>query len=504
VLVKKRNVYKAIPASELLRVVRTKEANVNKMVKVLLVNPPYNITRYMGKLGEVGWVIPPIGLLYIASYVKSKMPELSLELYDSQVDHRNFRKVLTEFKPDVVGITCQTALVYSVLETAEIVKNILPDCKVIVGGVHATVRPLDLLKKNVNLVVRGEGEETFHEILMDKAYNDIKGVTFSDGDKIIDTPERPINPNLDEYPVMDWSLVDLTKYHTSPDMKMGDKCGFILTTRGCPYNCQFCANKLLTKRRYRKRGIPHVLAEIDYLVNKYHINQLIIYDDNFSVDKKRTIELCKAFIDRGYHKKFTWWAESRVDCLDDEVLGWMKKSGCQILSFGLESGNQRLLDFIGKRITIEQVRKTVASVKKAGIYSRGSFILGLPTSTREEDEITIKFAYSLPLDQVRFAIATPLPGTDLWDIAVKEGKIDPDTIDWTHLSLMGGYTNYDPPYYPDGRSAKELKQLQKKANLGFYLRPRIILGYIGRMKSPKQVYHIVKGGIRLIRSSGDD
>jgi radical SAM superfamily enzyme YgiQ (UPF0313 family) len=156
---------------------------------------------------------------------------------------------------------------------------------------------------------------------------------------------------------------------------------------------------------------------------------------------------------------------------------------------------------IKKNITLEQTRKTLEIIHKVGIKSRASFILGLPTETRAESRQTVRFAYSLPLDQVRFSIATPFPGTELWDIAVKEGRIDPENIDWTKLSLMGGYTDFLPLYYPEGRSASEMKLLQKRANLFFFLRPRIIWGYLTRIKTLDDLVNIMKGFLHLLKAS---
>jgi radical SAM superfamily enzyme YgiQ (UPF0313 family) len=296
-------------------------------------------------------------------------------------------------------------------------------------------------------------------------------------------------------------LVPIEKYRISPDMRTGSRLGLIITSRGCPYDCMFCANKLLTKRTYRLRSIPSVIEEIEYYLEHYQINQLMIFDDNFAVDKKRTLELCAEFVRRGYPARFNWWTEARVDVLDEEILAAMKRAGCSIISLGLESGNQRLLDLIKKNITLEQTRKTVELIHKTGIKSRASFILGLPTETREESRQTIRFAYSLPLDQVRFSIATPFPGTELWDIAVQEGRIDPENIDWTKLSLMGGYADFLPLYFPEGRSAEEMKRLQKRANLFFFLRPRIIWGYINRIKSRDDFFNIFMGFYHLVKAT---
>ena len=476
-------------------------------MRILLVNPPYDIKRYMGGLAKVGWVFPPVGLLYIAAYIRKQNQAWDVRIYDSQVDERDFRELLGEFSPDIVGITCQSALVYSSLETASIVKQKMPDSLVVVGGVHASLRPQDLLSSEyVDLVVRGEGEETFLEICdafqKQGSFEGITGISYKGRlPGITNNPDRAITADLDTYPMPALDLVPIEKYRISPDMRTGSRLGLIITSRGCPYACMFCANKLLTKRTYRLRSIPSVIEEIEYYLEHYKINQLMIFDDNFAVNKRRTLALCEEFIKRGYPEKFSWWAEARVDVLDEEVLSAMKRAGCSIISLGLESGNQRLLDMIKKNITLEQTRKTLEIIHKVGIKSRASFILGLPTETRAESRQTVRFAYSLPLDQVRFSIATPFPGTELWDIAVKEGRIDPENIDWTKLSLMGGYTDFLPLYYPEGRSAEEMKQLQKRANLFFFLRPRIIWGYLTRIKTLDDLVNIMKGFLHLLKAS---
>jgi radical SAM superfamily enzyme YgiQ (UPF0313 family) len=406
-----------------------------------------------------------------------------------------------------VGISCQTALVYSSLELASMIKKIRPGTFIVAGGVHPSIRPLDLLYNgDIDIVVRGEGEETFAEIvkrwLANIPVDNVAGTSLiAPGGGVRNNPKRPLAKDIDVYPMPALDLVPLDKYRISPDLRTGDRFGMVLTARGCPYDCIFCANKLLTERTYRARSVKSVIDEIEYYLKTTGVTQLMIIDDNFTVNRKRTIELCEEFIRRGYPDKFNWWAEARVDCLDQELLNIMKKAGCSILSLGLESGNQRLLDLIKKNITLEKTKEAVKMIKRSGIKSRASFILGLPTETKQETINTIKFAYGLPIDQVRFAIATPFPGTVLWDIAVKEGRVDPTNIDWTKLSLMGGYTDHDPMYYPEGRTAKEMKSFQKTANLMFYLRPSIIFGFLGRIKSPSDLKHMFKGLFYLLRSS---
>lgn len=480
---------------------------MNKDIKVLLLNPPYDIKRYMGELSKVGWVFPPIGLMYLASFIRRNLDIKNVELFDFQVEDRDFFTYLRDFNPDIIGITCQTALVYSTLEISEKIKALLPNSKIIVGGVHASLRPQDLLiSKNIDYTVKGEGEETFLELVKAIASGGnprlVMGISYrGDDGEMVTNPERMMASDIDKFGMPAVDLIKAERYRISPDMKTGKHFGMILTARGCPYDCIFCSNKLLTKRTYRYRSIPSVIEEIEYYLKKYHINQFMIIDDNFAVNKKRTMDLCDEFIRRGYPKKFNWWAEARVDCLDEELIVKMKEAGCSIISLGIESGNQRLLNMIQKGITLENIEETLKLLRKYKIKSRASVILGLPTETKEESLKTIKFVYNLPLDQVRFSIATPFPGTKLWDIAVEEGKISPEHIDWTTFSLMGGYADYTPPYYPNGRTPEEIKTLQRQANLRFYFRPKTMLEFFSRIKSFDDIKSISRGAFYLVKSS---
>ena len=327
----------------------------------------------------------------------------------------------------------------------------------------------------------------------------VPGIMCLRSGKTIAAPSRPLIDNLDDLPSPDIDNLVKDGYQTSIDTKTGRKVAVILTSRGCPFNCIFCANQLLSGGKYRAHSIERVCSEIDNLIKKYDITQLFIQDDNFAVNKKRAKELCREFIKKGFHKKFSWWAEARVDCVDEELLSLMAQANCKIISYGLESGNQRLLDLIEKGITLEQIKKAVNLTKKVGIDIRASFILGLPTETREESLRTIKFARELGIDQVRFALATPFPGTKLWEIAQTQGALD--TSDWQRFSLMAGYSKGLPCYVPEGRDPKELAKLQRRANLMFFLTPRVIGVYLRRMTDFRSFLDISSGALKFIRAS---
>lgn len=456
----------------------------------------------MGKLSSIAFVFPPSGLCYIAAYLRDKGIEVNI--FDSQVQKESIRHAVEKFDPDVVGITCVTSLVYSTLEVARCLKKEFPHKIIVVGGIHPTIRPQDFLQDtNIDYVVVGEGEVTMYELVnaveTGRDAAQIPGVMYKQKGRIIIGPPRDLIQNLDDLPRPAIDLVPLEKYRISPDMRTGTHVGIVFTSRGCPFNCIFCANRILTQGKYRAHSVERVCQEVDELIEKEKINQLFVFDDNFAVNRNRAKKICEEFIRRDFHKKITWWAEARVDCVDEELLLLMAKSGCKIISYGLESGVQRLLDFIEKNITLEQVKQTIEITRKAGIDIRASFILGLPTETREESLKTIQFAKQLDIDQVRFAIATPFPGTKLWDIAQEEGAILTD--DWEAFSLMSGYSKGAPVYAPKGRSAEELAKLQRYANISFFLRPKILKVYLKRMIDFGAFRDITIGGMKFIWAS---
>lgn len=471
-------------------------------MKVLLVNPPYDIERYMGGLSKIAFVFQPIGLTYIAAYLRSK--NIEVKIYDSQVEMEPIQSVIRNYKPGIIGITSVTFLVHSAIELSKLIKNEFPDIVIIAGGIHPTIRPMDFLnEKSIDYVASGEGELTMYEFV-DAIANGrdpagVAGVMCIRSGKVVAGPRREMVKKLDDLPVPSLDDLPMHKYRTSPDTRTGSQVGVILTSRGCPFNCIFCANKLLTEGTYRTHSTERVCLEVENMISKFGVTQLFVQDDNFSANKKRAKEICREFIRRKYNTKVSWWAEARVDCVDEELLHLMKEAGCRIISYGLESGNQRLLDLIDKNITLELVKKVIAMTQKAGIDIRASFILGLPTETRKESLQTIKFARRLGISQVRFAIATPFPGTKLWDIAQEEGTLN--LTDWRRFSLMSGYAGGLPIYAPKGREPSELARLQRNANLLFFLHPRVIWVYLRRVKDFKAFKDIFFGGLRFVRAS---
>ncbi|MBN2055922.1 cobalamin-dependent protein [bacterium] len=464
---------------------------MSPLPKILLIHPSFSAEEHYGKLSRVAPSLLPVSLVYLASYMEQHGYEVSI--FDGQVEEMSettLRRRFTADKPDVVGITCMTPMAAEAHRTAAIAKETLPDALVVMGGIHPTILPEETMADaHVDVLVRGEGELTFLELVKtwsdNEALGSVPGLTYREDGRVVHTAARPFIEDLDTLPFPALHLIPMERYHQIPDATFALPLRGIITSRGCPFKCIFCSARQISGFKYRYRSPENVLEEVDILVRDYGARQLAILDDNFVVDRDRTMGICEGLIRRGYHKRLVYTCAARADQVDLELLKTMKRSGCKLVSFGVETGTQRLLDLIQKDLDQAQLRTATSAAKRAGLLVRGTLILGLPTETYEDSLATIRFAKELALDFVKFSLATPYPGTVLYDIAKRQGLVD--DRDWSRFSSMAGFTDYDPVFAPEGRSAAELKQLQMKATREFYLRPRQIMYLIRNIHSFKDM-----------------
>jgi len=471
---------------------------------VLLINPPYNLRENMGALAGIVPTVMPIGLAYIAANLKKN--GFSVEILDAQVHEFSFpalKKKILKGKPFMVGLTAATPMIHSAAQVAKWVKKISKEPKVVLGGCHATFMSKEMAKKPyIDIVVRGEAEITavnLAKAIREKTdLKNVMGITFFKGGKLIETQPTAFVENLDLLPFPARELLPLEKYRPQIDMVLRSPALVLMTSRGCPYNCFFCGARYITGKKYRYYSTGKVMEEIGLLVNKYGAKQLVFLDDNFVVNKKRTKEVCEAMIEKGYDKKVVWFCECRVDNVTPELLKLMHKAGCRIISYGIESASQKLLNLIKKGITPEQARKAVKWAKEAGLECRATFILGLPTETRADSLATIRFAKQLGLDRAKFSLATPYPGTEFYEMAKSQlGKKD-----WVEYNTMSGFTDNDVLYVAEGRTAQELKALQRRAMREFYLRPKILLKLLTKIRNLQQVKDYLIGAKALLLGAG--
>jgi anaerobic magnesium-protoporphyrin IX monomethyl ester cyclase len=449
-------------------------------MKICLISPPYN----SAVKSVVGVSSPPLGLAYIASVLRQSH---EVKIIDSNILNYTIGDVereLRSFNPDVVGITSVTPSIYEAYKVAETAKKVREDCIVVLGGPHATFMPRQTMEecKYIDIIVKGEGEETTRELIenIEKGapLNGVKGITFREKNEIIDTEPRPFIKNIDDIPFPSRDLLPMHLYKFN-----GVKYTTMLTSRGCPFKCSFCSSSRLFGGYWRGRSPENVLEEMKIVYEEYGIRNIEFIDDTFTLNQERAEKICDEIIKQGWD--ISWGASSRVDTLSKKLVEKMKKAGCWIIFLGIESGSQKILDAIGKRITLEQVKKAVKILKDAGIQVLGSFIIGFLQDTKETIKETIKFAKSLNLDYAEFSILTPYPGTPIFDYAKKHGMLL--TEDWSK------YTAVEPIVKIEGASEKEIKALFQKAYITFYLRPRIVMEWLKNKQ-----FSFMKSGIKAV------
>lgn len=456
----------------------------------------------------------PIGIGYLAGYLLYKNKDVVI--IDENV--RLFSKEVLEdvvkslSPPYIFGISSVTACISRSFEIAGIIKNIFPESKVILGGIHPTVLPDEVLEdNNVDFVVRREGEEILNElydVIKNKGdYSKIKGISFKLNGKVIHTEEAPL-PDLDKIPPFSYHLFEKEKRYS---------LGFIASSRGCPYECIFCSQRKISGKRYRYVSTEVVIDEIDLLINKYKQMHINFVDDNFTANRQRVKELCEKMIEKGFYKKATFDFQTRADAIDGEILILLKKGGFRLVNFGMETASERLMILLNKKETVKQNIEGVKLAKKYGFGVSATFIFGLPTETKEERWQAYNLAKELSLDYVRFNNATPYPGTRLYEIARGENRLYINK-NWTNLNAcatLAEDTNEKRlAYVPTTSTERDLKRDIIKANLLFSLRPirvfKLLFKRVGPAGwfylppkwylNPKEWFYLVRLGIRLLSS----
>ena len=357
----------------------------------------------------------------------------------------------------------------------------------ILGNIHPTIFAEEVLKEGLaDIVVRGEGEISMLEtvlVLQKKGdLSTVMGISFRDHGVVTHNPDRPLIDDLDTLPYPAWNLFELEYYKYTPQALINNEIGMpILGSRGCPYRCIFCAQDKVY-RNVRLRKNEEIVKELEYMYNKYNAKYFGFLDACFPLSIELGIDFCHLLIKSGLNKKIRWCTETRVDLVNEDLLIEMKKAGVHLMMFGLESGNQQVLDRANKGTTLDQARKAIKITKKLKIYTLGLFILGLPGETRSTCEDTIRFAKELDCDVTKFNLAVPYPGSRFFENIYKDKSSIPNPekfnpwYDWAD-------DNGSLIYFPEGMTDAELIGLQRKAMFKFYARPKVILNYLRSRKT---------------------
>lgn len=443
--------------------------------KILLINPP-QVTRYPQ---------PPVGLAQIAAVLeKNGYPVKILDLPALRFSENSLPAILGQEKPEVVGITAMTPTINSAVNVAKRVKESDSNITVVIGGVHGTILPEETLRdtREIDVIIRGEGEQTIVELfkVLDENsgnINQILGVTYREGASIKSTSLRSPLSNLDELPFPAFHLLPIKKYRLHPPFGRRSPVMPIITSRGCPYRCVFCSKSVFGKK-YRSNSPTYVVDEIRLLTEKFGVKEIKFYDDTFTLDRKRVIAICRLLKEQGID--IPWTCETRVNLVASDLLGIMKDAGCYMIEYGVESGNQRVLNSLKKDITLEQTIKAFKLTHEAGIETVAYFMIGSPQETSETIQETVGFAKTLDPDFVQFSIATPYPGTELYRLAIEEGYVPEKWDEYVYADLK---SVGNPGFGTKTLSREELKEWNKKAYMSFYLRWRYVWKRFRKMTS---------------------
>jgi len=427
--------------------------------KAMLVLPPSK-SAIKSTLGVTG---PPLGLGYLASALENNGHEVRvIDSLAMGYDLADVKRAVKKFNPELVGITATTPAIYDAYCIARVAKEVNPDCKTVLGGSHATFMARETLEEcpQVDVVVKGEGEQTIVELASGKTLKEIKGIAFRKKDKTRENEKRGFVKNLDEIHFPAYHLLPMNKY------EMRDiKFAAMVTSRGCPFQCVFCSSSKLCGKIWRGRSPENVLEEIKLLREKYGVREIEFLDDTFTLNKERTKALCALI--RKEKVDITWSCSSRVDTINEELARELKEAGCHSIYLGVESGSQRSLNFLKKGIHLKQTKKAVKVLKKLSLNTVSTFIIGIPGETIKAIEKTINFAKKLTPTLAQFTILTPYPGTEIYEFARRNSLLL--TGDWSK------YTTLDPVMKLPRLTAQKLKGLLRKAYMNFYCRPTQIL-----------------------------
>ena len=459
-----------------------------KIFKIALVNPgPGEILSKGRMITNADHIYPPLGICYLSAVLKKE--NYQVEIIDQAARGFNLQQIVRWIKkqdPDILGFSTLTASgsgISAALTSIE-VKKWNPNIKIVFGNRHVNHNDYRILNKypQVDICVRDEGEYTFLELVKalerNQPLKDIKGLTYRENGKFKRNEQRPLIKDLDSIPLPDRKALKMEYTGSFGGLEFAPK-GFtsMVSSRGCPYHCTFCYGKRSVG--FRTRSVENIMKEILHLESEGY-KYLNFVDDNFTVSKKRVIKLCRLM--QKHKVDLDWICEGRVNQVSDEMLREMKRAKCRIIFFGVESANQRILDYYKKGITPAQSIAAVKKTRKAKIpLILGSFIVGAPGETFEEIYNTLKFAQKIDIDFPVHSLLGTMPGTDIWDEMVENNILDEDKYweEGVHIS------DIDPNGVPTEKISNLILVMLKQ----FFMNPKYIF---------KAMYRTIKSSYKFV------
>ena len=462
-----------------------------RVKKALLINPPSGLYIREDRCQvpveglSATALRPPIDLAYMSSVLQSQGVECRIRDYPAERKHwDSLRREIEIFQPDMLVISVTTPTLSIDMRACDLAKEIKPEIITVAKGAHFIVNSREVLEryKGLDVIIRNEPESIMGELIVADDFSRVSGISYRKGGRIEENPSGGFIDNLDSIPFPDRGLLR-NELYIRPDT--GQVQTTIQANRGCPIGCIYCLAQPVSGNRIRARSPKSIVAEIEDCVGNYGIRNFFFRGDTFTWDKRWVIQVCKEILDRDL--KISWVCNSRVDTIDDERLRWMKQSGCWLISLGIESGSQDILDRIKKGIRLNQAREAVKSCRRYGIKTFLFFMIGFPWDSRETIKESINFAKELNGDYYEVHIAVPFPGTELYRI-VKERDL-----------LIGeGSFSYDhsrPALKTLYLSSQDLERWRKRFLKAIYLSPGYMYRTLRSCKSPRILLNHIKYGI---------
>jgi len=468
-------------------------------MRLLLLNPPAENTILADNpsfLDEERGINPPLGLLYLASYLR-KNSNHEVEVLDMPAEglsYDSLGELVKQKSPQLIGITAMTFTMLDVIKAIKIIKASLPEARIVLGGPHPTLYPRETVSlEGVDFVIAGEGEEVFLELLNNIDHKEalfcLNGIFFKQGDKICGNGQSDFIEDLDRLPFPERTLTPYKKYNSV--LSRRSPITTMFTSRGCPFGCNFCDRPQLGKR-FRARSAENVVSEMQRCY-EMGIKELLIYDDTFTVDRKRVLDICEIIRKRGLD--INWDIRARVDTVDEEMIKKLKNAGCIRIHYGVEAGTQKILDVLDKGFRLGDVENAFRITKKYGIQTLAYFMIGSPSETREDILETVAFAKKIKPDYVHITITTPFPGTKLYKMALELGLYERDYWrDFARDPSSGVISRY----WEKELSREDLLKLLRFAYKDFYRRPGYILSRALKLGSIRETAKKIKTGIKIL------
>lgn len=466
-----------------------------KRLKILLFRP-------YSKADEL---IPPFGLGYLATALRKNHDTQILDGIKENMTPENFEEFLRENKFDIIGIQLFTFHINAVKEYIRVIKKVSPESKIILGGPHPSCDPNNIFYyfPDIDFAFRGEAEIGLAKLMnlinadeniKEDDLKEIPGLIWRNKENKTAVNNQIFTEDLDALGYPSWDLLKPDTYPLAPHGAFFKNYPIapIIITRGCPFNCTFCAGRLVSGRKIRRRSVGSVIQEIKELYHKYGIREIHIEDDNFTFYRDLVMEFCDELKKNNLNISWVCPNGVRLDTLDKELLLKMKGTGLYSLSVGVESGSDRVLAHMQKSLNTEKIKEKVALIRETGLEVIGFFVIGYPTESRKDILDTIKFAKKLDLKRANFTIFKPFPGTPMTDKLIADNELPEIQENWEKYILA------DAVYAPNGFTTKELKNLRRRAFLSFYLRPKILFKMMREIKNFKHFKIVMKRILRWI------